>query len=57
MERLRIHPVKNVEVWKKLIGRVTGFDPNVMVISPDVLADLKDHVDVKDCIKYTPKGS
>jgi hypothetical protein len=46
------HPLVNVEVWKELIGSVIGFDPNVMLISPNVLACLKNHVDVKDYIFY-----
>ena len=50
------HPLVNVEIWKELIGSVTGFDPNVMLLSPNVLACLKNHADVKDCIKYTSKG-
>ena len=50
------HPLVNVEVWKELIGSVTGFDPNVMLLSPNVLACLKNHADIKDCIKYTSKG-
>ncbi|HNX10007.1 MAG TPA: hypothetical protein PKL29_07820 [Methanothrix sp.] len=50
------HPLVNVEAWKELIGSVTGFDPNVMLLSPNVLACLKNHADIKDCIKYTSKG-
>lgn len=48
--------LKNVEDWKELIASTTGYEPNVFVCSPDVLAVLKLNPDIKDTIKYTQKG-
>lgn len=48
--------LKNVEDWKELISSVTGYDPNVMVIAPDIMPTLKTHPEIKDQIKYTMKG-
>jgi hypothetical protein len=48
--------LKNVEDWKELIASTTGYEPNIIVCSPDVLAALKVSSEIKDTIKYTQKG-
>lgn len=48
--------LKNVEDWKEQISSTTGYEPNVFVCSPDVLATLKTAPEVKDTIKYTQRG-
>ena len=48
--------LKNIEAWRELIASTTGYEPNIMVCSPDVLAVLKVSPEVKDTIKYTQKG-
>lgn len=48
--------LKNVEDWKELIASTTGYEPNILICAPDVLANLKVSPEVKDTIKYTQKG-
>jgi hypothetical protein len=48
--------LKNVEDWRGQIASTTGYEPNIMVCSPDVLAALKVSSEVNDTIKYTQKG-
>ena len=48
--------LKNIEDWKESIAATTGFEPNIIVCAPDVLATLKVCAEVKDTIKYTQKG-
>jgi hypothetical protein len=44
--------LKNVEDWKEMVASITGYEPNIIVCAPDVLATLK----VSPEIKYTQKG-
>lgn len=48
--------IQNVEDWKELIAGVTGYEPNVMVVAPDVLRVLKNASEITDRVKYTQKG-
>jgi hypothetical protein len=48
--------LKNIEDWKEYVASTTGFEPNIIVCAPDVLATLKVSPEVKDTIKYTQKG-
>lgn len=48
--------LKNIEDWKELVASTTGYEPNIIVCAPDVLATLKDSSEIKDTIKYTQKG-
>ncbi|VVB63932.1 Uncharacterised protein [uncultured archaeon] len=48
--------IDNVETWKEFIASVTGYDPNTMVMAPDVLAKLKSNSEIKEQIKYTERG-
>ena len=48
--------LKNVEDWRELVASTTGYEPNVLICAPDVLATLKVSSEVKDTIKYTQKG-
>ena len=49
-------PVKNVETWKNVIEESTGFTPNVLVLTPDVVVELKDNQDILSRIQYTQRG-
>jgi len=48
--------LKNIEDWKELVASTTGYEPNIIVCAPDVLATLKVSSEIKDTIKYTQKG-
>jgi len=49
-------PVKTVETWKNVIEESTGFTPNVLVLTPDVVVELKDNQDILSRIQYTQRG-
>jgi hypothetical protein len=49
-------PVKNVETWKNVIEEITGLTPNVLVLTPDVVVELKDNADILGRIQYTQRG-
>lgn len=49
-------PMKDVETQKSIIIKKTGIDPNILVITRDVLGALKNNAAVKDAIKYTQKA-
>jgi hypothetical protein len=46
------------DIWKQTVGMAgkTGFKPNTLVFSPQVLEKLVNHADVLDRIKYTQRG-
>lgn len=49
-------PVADMEVAKRLISGVTGYQPNTLVIGDEVLPYLKNHPDIIDRYKYTQAG-
>lgn len=49
-------PIKNVETWKNVIEEITGLTPNVLVLTPDVVVELKDNADILGRIQYTQRG-
>ncbi len=49
-------PVKDVETWKGVIEGITGFTPEVLVLTPDVVVELKDNDDILKRIQYTQRG-
>lgn len=49
-------PIEDVTDAGVKMASETGFKPNVLVLSPFVFNDLKNHPDILDRIKYTQKG-
>lgn len=49
-------PVEDIDNLKLRVERDTGYVPNVMVITPEVLTALKHHPDVIERIKYSEKA-
>ena len=49
-------PIQDVSDMQIAIQAATGYKPNVLVLGPHVYADLRNHNDVLDRIKYTQKG-
>ncbi len=49
-------PIKDVRKQARVIGKRTGFKPNVLVLGPEVHDQLVDHPTVLDRIKYSQKG-
>ena len=49
-------PIQDVDIAKIGMQSITGFKPNVMVVSPYVHMHLRNHADVLDRIKYTQRG-
>lgn len=49
-------PIEDVTDAGVAIAQVTGFRPNVLVLSPFVFNALKNHADILDRIKYTQSG-
>lgn len=50
-------PIEDIDDLKLAIERETGFVPNTIVITPEVLTVLKHHPSILDRIKYTDGGS
>lgn len=49
-------PIEDVTNARIEVAELTGFRPNVLVLSPYVFNTLKNHADVLDRIKYTQAG-
>jgi hypothetical protein len=49
-------PIDDIMEQKDSISEKTGFDPNTMVLGPEVYKELKEHPDILDRIKYTQTG-
>jgi len=49
-------PIRNIDDNKNLVAGLTGLEPNVMVVSPDVFTALKSSPDVLNRIRYTQRG-
>lgn len=49
-------PIGDVASWIIDFRKETGFAPNVMILGAHVMAELKQHPDIIDRIKYTQKG-
>lgn len=49
-------PIKDVAEWKLAYRLLTGYEPNKLVMGPDVLRELKSHPDIIDRIKFTQRG-
>jgi hypothetical protein len=49
-------PIKDVAEWKLAYKLLTGYEPNKLVMGPDVLRELKSHPDIIDRIKFTQRG-
>lgn len=49
-------PIKTVKTRKRAIKKLTGYEPNVLVLGSDVEIALTEHPDLIDRIKYTQKG-
>jgi len=49
-------PIGDVNTARETVQGLIGREPNVMVLGYNVWADLKDHPDMLDRIKYTQRG-
>jgi len=49
-------PLTDVENAMIDIAKTTGYKPNVLVVTPDVLSYLKNHPKILERVKYTQKG-
>lgn len=49
-------PIENIDTYKDLIARKTGFMPNTLVLGAGVKRALRTHPDISDRIKYTQTG-
>lgn len=49
-------PITDVSDMQIAIQAATGFKPNVLALGPHVYADLRNHSDILDRIKYSQKG-
>lgn len=49
-------PVDDISKIMLTMAGSTGRKPNFAIMSPNVLYALKQHEEIKDCIKYTQKG-
>jgi hypothetical protein len=49
-------PIEDVSAGRLAVEESTGFIPNVLVVSPHVLEELKNHASILDRIKYTQRG-
>ncbi len=49
-------PIEDIENQKVVVAALTGFKPNTIVMTPDVLAVLKNHPEILDRVKYTQRG-
>ena len=49
-------PMDDIEAGKIIIERKTGYTPNTLVLGRATYAQLKNHPDVLDRIKYTQRG-
>jgi hypothetical protein len=50
------HPITDVGAYMEVVRLGTGFRPNTLVLTPDVMEQLRNHPDVLDRFKYTQKG-
>ena len=50
-------PVGDVRTAADLIHQRTGYRPNTLVLSPQVLTTLEEHPDIRDRFKYTSSAS
>lgn len=50
-------PIKDIKIKILKIKRLTGYKPNILGLSPDVLDVLTEHDDFTDRIKYTSSDS
>lgn len=50
------NPIEVIRAQRLAIAAKTGFQPNTLVVGPNVHAALLDHPDVLDRIKYTQRG-
>lgn len=49
-------PIKDITTASVQMASISGYRPNVLVLSPFVFNALKNHFDILDRIKYTQKG-
>lgn len=49
-------PIGDVNTMRESVQALIGREPNIMVLGYNVWADLKDHPDMLDRIKYTQRG-
>lgn len=49
-------PIKDIDTAKTSVDSQTGFTPNTLVITPAVLAVLKNHAEILERIKYTERA-
>jgi len=49
-------PLTDAAAAKEVVRALTGYEPNTMVVGPEVYSILKNHSAVTDRIKYTQKG-
>lgn len=50
-------PIKTVKTRKRAVKKLTGYEPNVLILGSDVEIALCEHPDLIDRIKYTQKGT
>lgn len=51
------NPINNIDDQKEIVRQKHGYEPNTLIVTPDVHKVLKNHDEVLDRIKYTQKGS
>lgn len=49
-------PIQDIKLKIRAIRTLTGFTPNTLTLSPDVLNVLENHDDIMERIKYTQRG-
>lgn len=49
-------PIEDVAAYRMAMAQATGFRPNTLILSPQVLTALANHAEILERIKYTERG-